>query len=61
MDMEMETDNTWAWTWTWNWGTFDEYLIQRNSPYSAFRIASDQGRTQGGCTGCTCIPPPSPA
>jgi hypothetical protein len=29
------------------------------SLYWGFLIP-DQGRTQGGCTGCTCIPPPQP-
>ena len=24
------------------------------------RVDHRQGRTQGGCTGCTCIPPPPP-
>jgi hypothetical protein len=40
----------------WQWACMYALLTMR-SDFFGTRI---QGRTQGGCTGCTCIPPPHP-
>jgi hypothetical protein len=34
--------------------------LKRNGLQCGSAYTSHQGRTQGGCTGCTCIPPPPP-
>jgi hypothetical protein len=48
IETETEDDNMQTWTWTrtrsWNWGTFAKYLIRRNSPYSAIRIAANMSQ-----------------